>query len=103
MSTPSSAFRSSNRSSMGSNTYTTQQQGGGAKKAGFPYQVGRNSWASINFNTCDAKNGAGVPADQVQQMRCGGLKCMQFTGKPLTNQSRPTGSTSASNRYFHVV
>jgi hypothetical protein len=37
----------SNRAAMGSNVNTDQNQGGGNKKAGFPYQVGRESWSSI--------------------------------------------------------
>jgi hypothetical protein len=37
----------SNRYRTGSNAITDQAQGGGNKKAGFPYQVGRDSWASI--------------------------------------------------------
>jgi hypothetical protein len=28
-------------------------QGGGSKKAGFPYQIGRQSWTSMFFDTCD--------------------------------------------------
>jgi len=34
-------FSSSSRNLMGSNVQTVQNQGGGQKKAGFPYQVGR--------------------------------------------------------------
>jgi len=40
-------FRSSSRHQMGSNAITDRNQGGGEKKAGFPYQVGRESWSSI--------------------------------------------------------
>ncbi len=29
---------------------TNQNQGGGNKKAGLPYQVGREAWTSIAFN-----------------------------------------------------
>ena len=39
---------------MMSNAITDQNQGGGEKKAGFPYQIGRDHWASIFINTCDA-------------------------------------------------
>ena len=94
MSTPSSAFRSSNRSSMGSNVNTTQAQGGGNKKAGFPYQVGRDSWASIALDSCDAYK---------KKLGCASLKCMQFTVNPNVNQSRPIGSTYSPNTYFHVA
>ena len=50
-----SYFSSSNRNRMGSNAYTDVKQGGGSKKAGFPFMVGRSSWTSIAFDTCDAK------------------------------------------------
>jgi hypothetical protein len=31
---------------MGSNAFTDQNQGGGERKAGAPYQIGRESWSS---------------------------------------------------------
>jgi hypothetical protein len=34
---------------MHSNALTVQNQGGGEKKAGFPYIVGRTSWTNIYF------------------------------------------------------
>jgi hypothetical protein len=87
------AFRSSNRSSMGSNTYTTQNQGGGDKKAGFAYQVGRESWSSIFIS-------GGNP---VNMSKCASLKCLQFTANPKVSISRPIGSTYHPNTYFHVA
>jgi hypothetical protein len=42
-----SQWSSSNRASMSSNVSTNRNQGGGSKKAGFPYMVGRDCWASI--------------------------------------------------------
>ena len=87
-----SAFRSSNRSSMGSNVYTTQSQGGGNKKAGFPYQVGRDSWASIHIN-------GSAP---VLNKACCSLKKMQFTVNPKVSQSRGIGSTYSPNTYYHI-
>lgn len=50
-----SYFSSSNRNRMGSNAYTDVKQGGGSKKAGFPFMVGRDSWTSIAFDTCNPK------------------------------------------------
>jgi hypothetical protein len=38
---------------MGSNAITDINQGGGSKKAGFPYMIGRDSWASIFIQGCD--------------------------------------------------
>ena len=51
-----SYFSSSNKNRMGSNAYTDVNQGGGVKKAGFPFMVGRGSWTSIAFDTCNPKN-----------------------------------------------
>jgi len=93
MPVPNSAFSSSNRSSMGSNVYTSQQQGGGNKKAGFPYQVGRDSWSSIYINGF---------APVLSKSGCMSLKCMQYTVNPKVSQSRGIGSSVASNRYFHI-
>jgi hypothetical protein len=83
---------SSSRSKMGSNVFTTQNQGGGSKKAGFPYQVGRDTWTSIFFNTTDPVSG-----------NCCTLAKMQINLFPKTNQSRPIGSTYSPNTYFRVV
>jgi len=57
-----------------------KNQGGGNKKAGFPYQIGRTSWTPI-FLQC---NNYGV--------RCCKLSTLQFTVNPNVRQSRPTGS-----------
>ena len=51
------AWSNSNKTRMLSNVTTVQNQGGGEKKAGFPYQVGRDSWASVFFNSVDPING----------------------------------------------
>ena len=52
------AWSNSNKNRMLSNVNTVQNQGGGEKKAGLPYQVGRDSWVSMFFNSVDPKNGA---------------------------------------------
>jgi hypothetical protein len=39
------------------NLSLNQSQGGGSKKAGFPYQVGRNYGTSIAFNNTNVVNG----------------------------------------------
>ena len=59
-----------------------QPQGGGNKKAGFPYLVGRSSWSSIAI-------GGGVTSSG----RCRSLRCMQFTANPNVRQSRPADSS----------
>ena len=74
-------FRSSNRAQMNSNAITDQNQGGGAKKAGFPYIVGRTSWTNIAFNMTN------VPGKH-----CAQLKCLNTTKLPLACVSRGIGS-----------
>ena len=43
-------FCGSNHAQMGSNTITVQNQGGGSKKAGLPYQIGREYMTNNHFN-----------------------------------------------------
>jgi len=96
MPAPAKAFRSSNRSSMGSNVYTTQAQGGGAKKAGFAHQIGRDHWVSSYINACN-------PSGFTETRTCASLKCLQYTVNPNVCQSRPIGSVmgNSPNTYFH--
>jgi len=51
------AWSNSNKTRMLSNSVTSQNQGGGVKKAGFPYQIGRESWASIFLHSTDPIHG----------------------------------------------
>ena len=84
-------FRSSNRSQMGSNVYTDVNQGGGSKKAGFPYQVGRSYRTSIAFQMTDPVNG-----------HCCKLSSFRTSVFPLAHISRPIGSNYTPNTYFTV-
>ena len=59
---------------------TNQPQGGGNKKAGFPYQIGRSAWTSIALDNSS-------------------LRSLQFTANPNVRMSRPTG-TAVPNTYF---
>uniref|UniRef100_A0A6C0DN56 Uncharacterized protein n=1 Tax=viral metagenome TaxID=1070528 RepID=A0A6C0DN56_9ZZZZ len=68
-----------------------QNQGGGNKKAGFPYQVGRSSWSTVAFGMTDPVHG-----------RCCQLKSMQMTLFPNVRPSRPIGSAQVGNRYWHI-
>jgi len=80
----------SNRYEMGSNALTTQNQGGGDKKAGFPYIIGRGWRSSIAFG------------NNVAMGHCQALKVYQtlcFTG---VHQSRPTG-TRGDVTYWNVI
>lgn len=85
------AFSSSSRAQMGSRAQVNQNQGGGDKKAGFPYQVGRDSWVSIYFNSTNPVAG-----------HCCKLPQYQFTLFPKTSISKPIGSVYRPNTYFHI-
>ena len=67
-----------------------RNQGGGNKKAGFPYQIGRTSWTTIAMGT-----------DNIQT-RCCSLRQLQITANPNVRQSRPAGS-SVTTPYWSVV
>jgi hypothetical protein len=62
---------------------TNQNQGGGSKKAGLPYLVGRESWSSIALKNTSQR--------------------MSVLKMPLTSsvsQSRPVGVRPGSSTYF---
>jgi hypothetical protein len=85
------AFSSSSRSQMGSSATTNINVGGGNKKAGFPYQVGRTSWTSIHFGITDVVN-----------KHCCGLSSYKYTKLPRANISRPIGSTTRPGTYWNI-
>ena len=66
---------------------TNRNQGGGDKKAGLPYQVGRTHWTPIFLQTNNV-------------YRCCKLSNLQFTFNPNVRQSRPTGSNPLT-AYWH--
>lgn len=85
-------FKNANKSQLGSNVNTVIKQGGGNKKAGFPYAVGRSSWTSITMNNTDPVSG-----------KCCTLSSYNTTIFPLARQSRPIGSKYSSNyRKWHI-
>ena len=68
---------------------TNQNQGGGNKKAGFPYLVGRDSWTSIALK-------------QTKQYLDEDTQGLRFTLNPNVRQSRPVGMTPGAGRsYFN--
>jgi len=68
---------------------TNQPQGGGMKKAGLPYQIGRTHWTPIHM-MCNQIN-----------VRCCKLSTLQFTANPNVRQTRPIGmNLSAGNAYW---
>jgi len=62
---------------------TTQKQGGGSKKAGFPYQIGREHWTSHFIGSTDPVNG-----------RCCNAKRIGTTMVFTRNTIRPVGNDS---------
>jgi hypothetical protein len=75
------AWSNSNKTQMLSNVSTVKNQGGGAKKAGLPYQIGRESWTSRFFHSTDPING-----------RCCNLKKIGTTMVFTKNTIRPIGN-----------
>ena len=75
-------MKKSNRAGFVSSANVNQNQGGGEKKAGFPYIVGRTQWTNIALQT--NKNGTSETG-----CNCS-LKTLQFTANPNVKQSRPT-------------
>ena len=71
------------RSSFGSTAITNQNQGGGSKKAGFPYQVGRSWQTSLVFNTTAPITGKCCTLN--------GYKTLPITWQRGVRQSRPIG------------
>ena len=65
------------------NVIVNSNQGGGNKKAGLPYQIGRGTWSSIFFHSTDPVNGN--CCTQQQQMT------MRFTSSSY--QARPIGGS----------
>jgi len=72
-----------------SNTVTNRPQGGGERKAGFPYMIGRDTNSSIAIGTTNA----------VVNNRCCNMKNYQNMGWIYnTKQSRPVGVTPMAYR-----
>ena len=63
-----------------------QNQGGGEKKAGFPYQVGRSSSTSVAFHMTDPVYG-----------RCCKLSSFNTGVYPFVRISRPIGTRYSAN------
>ena len=79
--------RTSSKSSI-----TNISQGGGSKKAGFAYQIGRTSSATIAIRSVDPAHG-----------HCSKLKCMQMNLFPNARPSRPIGTVGiAGYDYYHI-
>jgi hypothetical protein len=72
------------------NTISNQNQGGGSKKAGFPYIVGRTQWSSIFINNTDPVHG-----------NCCTLKSYQNVRFPLASMSHNIGR-QANGSYWRV-
>jgi hypothetical protein len=79
-------YRGSNRAQMGSNSMTVQNQGGGKKKAGFPYIIGRTQWTTVAMSEQP------------------GINNLTFLRKDAfkASISRPIGSTYTPNTYFTI-
>jgi hypothetical protein len=77
----------SNKVARSRGTTINQNQGGGSKKAGFPYMVGRTQWSSIYFRisptdgTCCKLPGYNTtPANKLKVSPLAGLKFTRSMG-----------------------
>ena len=70
-----------------------RNQGGGPKKAGFPYIVGREAWTTTHFN----ERGT---AQVLGKEGAGGFG-LKFTKNPDVKQSRPTWVRPGPFSYPH--
>jgi hypothetical protein len=81
------------------NTISVQNQGGGDKKAGFPYQVGRQTWTNVYFGNSNLST---ANAAALGKRRC--CTRTDMTKLPYTwkvSPSRPIGRV-ANNDYWHI-
>ena len=74
------AWSNSNKTRMMSNVSTVKNQGGGDKKAGFPYIIGRSSWSSLFIHAVEPIHGKCCKRSDVFAMK--------YT---VINTPRPTG------------
>jgi hypothetical protein len=77
------------------NTIMVQNQGGGSKKAGLPYQIGRTAWSEIYLGNKNVFSFGTKKCCTVRDMTV-----LPFTGK--VNQSRPIGRINNLD-YWHIT
>ena len=85
-------FSRANRYQMGSNARTDINQGGGSKKAGFPYIIGRGWRTNIAF-------GNNVVNGHCTQLKTYQTLCFTSTVHP----SRNIGSVNSGTTYWRVA
>tara|TARA_B100002019_G_C20982245_1_gene456411 strand:+ start:178 stop:450 length:273 start_codon:yes stop_codon:yes gene_type:complete len=69
-----------------------RNQGGGPKKAGFPYIVGRDSWTTIHFRESGTAQFLGNSNGST-------MGSLRFTRLPNTRQTRPVGISPSPNAF----
>jgi len=84
---------SSSGKQIGSNATTNINQGGGDKKAGLPYQVGRDSWFMPAMNNAGSRN---------TLYTFNGVFGLRHTRNPRVRFSRPIGSTLSNVPYWDM-
>jgi|TARA_B100001287_G_C22677644_1_gene528544 hypothetical protein len=70
-----------------------RNQGGGPKKAGFPYIVGRESWTTTHFNESGTAQFLG------RSDGSGPARSLRFTVNPNVKQSRPVFVSPSPNAF----
>jgi hypothetical protein len=84
---------SANGIRISSNAETNINQGGGDKKAGLPYQVGRDSWFMPAMNNAGSRN---------TLYTFNGVFGLRHTRNPRVRFSRPIGSTLGNVPYWDM-
>ena len=84
---------SANGIRISSNAETNINQGGGEKKAGLPYQVGRDSWFMPAMNNAGSRN---------TLYTFNGVFGLRHTRNPNVRFSRPISSTLTPNPYWDM-
>jgi len=74
------------------NLTNNSNQGGGSKKAGLPYQIGRESYTSVIMGTTDVVHG-----------KCCTLKSYMTMPFTTASQSRPIGGNVTVGRDYYKV
>lgn len=78
------AWSNSNKAQMMSNVKVVRNQGGGEKKAGFPYQIGREHWTSIFIKSSDPIGGRCCNQSKIATT----MVFTRNTVRPIGNDSR---------------
>ena len=84
-------YLNSSSRSRNAGSLVNRTQGGGNKKAGFPYQIGRESYTSVLMHTSDPVHGSCCTLKSYMTMP---LRSTKFQPRPVG------GSVTIARRYY---